>query len=89
MGKQPSIPQLLAALDAELGVWLGRWENGAGFAAIRSQSGSLPPLTTIRVATNDIGRMAVRLVLTQIRRGRGSITRLPTQLILRNSTMAH
>lgn len=48
----------------------------------------VPPLTTIRVATNDIGRMAVRLVLTQTRRGRGSITRLPTQLILRNSTMA-
>ena len=45
-----------------------------------------PPLTTIRVATNGIGRMAVRLVLTQKTTDRGSITRLPTQLIVRHST---
>lgn len=47
-----------------------------------------PPLTTIRVATSGIGRMAVRLVLTQTAGERGCITRLPTQLIVRQSTQA-
>ena len=58
MGKQPSIPQLLAALDAELGVWLGRWENGAGFAAIRSawleRAGPLGERVSINTGTEII-----------------------------------
>ncbi len=48
----------------------------------------MPPLTTIRVAGTDIGRLAVRLVLSQSRRENGSITRLPTRLIQRGSTAA-
>ena len=60
-----------------------------GFDDILIASLTQPPLTTIHVATAAIGRMAVRLVLTQrARLASGCTVRIPTHLIVRNSTAA-
>ena len=46
-----------------------------------------PALTSVRVETPDIGRMAVRLILTQgARDGGGCVVRLPTRLVIRGTT---
>lgn len=46
-----------------------------------------PALTSIRVAIDDLGRMAARLLLTQKDRpSRGCVVRLPTTLVARAST---
>lgn len=59
-----------------------------GFDDMRFAALVTPPLTTVRVSAGAIGQLAVRLVLTQGGRERGSVVRLPTQLIVRSSTAA-
>ncbi len=60
-----------------------------GFDDALIASLTTPPLTTVHVATDAIGRMAVRLILTQrAQASSGCTVRVPTHLIVRGSTAA-
>ena len=60
-----------------------------GFDDALIASLTTPPLTTVHVSADAIGRMAVRLIVTQrARSASGCTVRIPTHLIVRGSTAA-
>jgi LacI family transcriptional regulator len=72
----------------ELGVSIPGQLSVVGFDDADFASLVLPPLTTIRTPTVDIGRQAVRQLMLQIQRPslRGTRVRLMPELVVRGST---
>lgn len=74
---------------AAVGVRVPHDLSVVGFDDALISSLTTPPLTTVHVATDAIGRMAVRLILTQrARTASGCTVRIPTNLMVRGSTAA-
>jgi DNA-binding LacI/PurR family transcriptional regulator len=60
-----------------------------GFDGIQDSQFFSPPLTTIKQDFNELGRRAVKLVLSQMEKGQGVVSEvLPISLVERQSTSA-
>jgi len=70
-----------------VGVWVPRQISVVGFDDVAMAAMATPPLTSVRVECEDLGRMAVRLLLSQrAGEGRGCTVRLTPRLVVRGST---
>lgn len=79
---------VLCALS-EAGINVPKTVSVAGFDGIQDSQFFSPPLTTIKQDFNELGRRAVKLVLSQMEKGQGVVSEvLPVSLVERQSTSA-
>ena len=79
---------VLCALS-EVGINVPKTVSVVGFDGIQDSQFFSPPLTTIKQDFNELGRRAVKLVLSQMEKGQGVVSEvLPVSLVERQSTSA-
>ena len=79
---------VLCALS-EAGINVPKTVSVVGFDGIQDSQFFSPPLTTVKQDFNELGRRAVKLVLSQMEKGQGVVSEvLPVSLVERQSTSA-